>query len=383
MSLKDKKVLIFTGGGETQVLNATIYGIVKKAREEKMIILGGVRGWASLLDGGRIVDITNISLDGIENFGGTILKTSRTNPFKVENGINQINKTILENNIDYIIAIGGDDTLGAAKRLFDESKLKIIGVPKTADNDLNKTYFTPGFPSAAHNLIKICNEVRRDSAIPRHRLFIIESQGGHAGWLAMSGAIGKADIITIPEFEISLDKLLNKIKEIYEKNGKYGVICLSQETKFDVELGNEDKQVDDSFGIKRKQHITIDLKKIIEEKLKIPCQIIIPANSLRNGKGSEKDIFYAKKIGEKSIELIKESKFGFIPRIEEQEGKIIVSDIKLDFVVGKENYRNVTSNFYDANNFYPTKEYFEYMNDILDEIEDDESYYMLLKQIHG
>lgn len=381
MKLDGKRVLIFTGGGETQVLNATIYGIVKKARENNMQILGGFQGWASLIEGGKIFDLTNIDIEGIENYGGTILKTSRTNPFNIENGVSQIKKTIKNYDINFIIAIGGDDTLSAAKRLYFDEKINIVGVPKTADNDLGKTYFSPGYPSAAFNLIKLCNEVRRDSAIPRHRLFLIESQGGHAGWLPMSAVLGKSDLITIPEFEVKLNDFLLKVKEIYNKNGKYGVICLSQETKFDIELGSYDIQ-EDGYGVKRKQHMIIDIKKIIEEKLKIPCQTIIPANSIRNGKGTKKDIEYSKKLGAKAIELLEQEKFGFMSTLIKKRNEIIVSEINLSEVVGKHNYNNVTKEFYDVNNFYPTKLFFEYITDITDKLHDDSKYYKLIENLH-
>jgi ATP-dependent phosphofructokinase / diphosphate-dependent phosphofructokinase len=378
MLLKNKKVLILTGGGETQTLNATIYGAIIQARKYNMEIFGGICGWKSLLDNGKIVNLTNKNINGIENIGGTFLRTSRTNPFQIKNGIEKLKK----NQYDFILAIGGDDTLWVAKKIFEKFDIKIVAAPKTADNDLNGTYFTPGFPSAAKNLIEFTNEIKRDCAIPRHRLFLIETQGGHAGWLSSSAILGNADLITVPEKTIPLNHFLKKVKEIYDKNKRSGVIVVSKETKFDKISGKIEQQ-NDSFKIKRHENIVIKLKKVIQKELKIETQTISPGNFLRSGKPYELDKKLSIELGKRSIELINQKKFGFMSSIEFKDNKLIVSEINLKDVVGENKYKKLPDNFFDFENLVPTKEFYSYIEPILKEHElKDKWYYDLLHEIY-
>ena len=146
---KSKTIFLLTSGGLAPALNATLYGVIKAARKQGWKILGGLNGWSSLVQNGRIIDLTNLKIECLKNRGGTFLKSSRTNPFKVQNGINLLHQKIKQHKINALVAIGGDDTLGAAQKLAQEEGLPIVGLPKTIDNDLTGTYWTPGYPSAA------------------------------------------------------------------------------------------------------------------------------------------------------------------------------------------------------------------------------------------
>ena len=171
-----KTILVFNGGGLAPALNPTLYGVITKAKKQGFKILGGMYGWASLLDNGRIVDLTKLNIEPIKNIGGTFLRSSRTNPFNVKDGVTQLKDKIKEHKIDYLVAIGGNDTMGAAERLFREENLPIIGIPKTIDNDLPETYFTPGFPSAAFYFSSYVKEIREDAAYALSRIYIIEAK---------------------------------------------------------------------------------------------------------------------------------------------------------------------------------------------------------------
>jgi len=158
-----KTLFVFTGGGLAPVLNPTLYGVVTAARQKGWRVLGGLHGWASLLSEGRYVDFTNLNIESLKENGGTILRSSRTNPYAVADGVKQVKKTLETREIDAIVAIGGDDTLGAAAKLAADG-VHIVGIPKTVDNDLPGTYFTPGFPSAAYYLAAFVDEIKRDAA---------------------------------------------------------------------------------------------------------------------------------------------------------------------------------------------------------------------------
>ncbi|MGM5484726.1 MAG: 6-phosphofructokinase [Nanobdellota archaeon] len=379
--LKGKSILIFTGGGETQVLNATLYGAIKAARENDMKVYGGLRGWESLING-SIADLTDMDIEGIQDIGGTLLKTSRTNPGNIKDGMEKIKKTIKEKGIDYLYVIGGDDTLGFARRLYEEEGIPIIAAPKTADNDLSGTYFTPGFPSAAFNMANIVFHIRRDSAIPRHRLFLVESQGGDSGWLTASSVFGNADLVVVPENEVKLQSFLELVRKTYGKNGNYGVVVVSKEAKFDEIKGDEEVQPD-SFGVKRHQNVVDKLQKVISKDLGIDATTIKPGHIVRSGRSYELDRDFAIHLGKKGIELLKEGKHGYMANIEFEDEAFKTGSIPLSEVAGKENYRSLDSSYYDKALMRPTKKFMEYMRPIIDtSVFDDGWYYELIKNVH-
>jgi len=267
-SLKNKSIIVFTGGGLAPALNATLYGVISRAKAEKMKVLGGMNGWASMIGKSKIVDLTRININPIKYRGGTFLRSSRTNPLADKNGIKKVKATLKKYNIDYIVAIGGDDTLGAADNLFKKENISIVGIPKTIDNDLAGTYFTPGFPSAASKLIEIVKNLKRDASYALNRIFVVESLGHKAGWLASSSYYGGADVMIPPEKKNSLDKTLKIIKECYEKNKKSAVVVIGKEAKFDKKIaGLEDYQKDPQYKQERQLFISLALYQFIRETL--------------------------------------------------------------------------------------------------------------------
>src|SRR3989338_5779867 len=180
--MNKKTVLIFTGGGLAPALNPTLYGAITRARKEGFRILGGLYGWACLGANGKTIDLTKIDLEIIKKNGGTFLRSSPTHPFNSKNGLAELKKRIKKLKIDYIIAIGGDDTLGAAYKLHQQSIIPIDGAPKIIDNDLPETYWSPGFPSAAYYFSQFVKEIREDAAYALSRFFIVEALTAKAGW---------------------------------------------------------------------------------------------------------------------------------------------------------------------------------------------------------
>ncbi|MFA6534433.1 MAG: 6-phosphofructokinase [Patescibacteria group bacterium] len=386
--LNNKTILVFTGGGVSPALNPTVYGVVKAAKAAGMRILGGISGWACLLDNGKIIDLTDFDLAMIKNNGGALLRSSRTNPFNAPDGLEQIKLKIKEQKIDYIVAIGGDDTLGAARRLFETAGLKIVGVPKTVDNDLAGTYWSPGYPTAAANFSRITENIKKDAAHPLSRIFVIESIGGHAGWVAAAGAYGQADLILPAEREINLTKFLSALSQKYEANGNFAVVAVAQNAHFDAKLESiTDDQADD-YQVKRQYFVSIALRDVIKKTLNVNTRVVYPANILQSGPASNIDREISIKLGEKSVALLEAEKFGqmaCVLRPDPQSLTIEIGSVDLAVAVGKENYRAFPDEYFDWDNFQPTEKFFDYMEPILGKYqpEKDDPYYQLIKQINA
>ncbi|MDX8146274.1 6-phosphofructokinase [Lentzea sp. HUAS TT2] len=209
------RIGVLTGGGDCPGLNAVIRAVVRKGiKAHGWEIVGFRNGWQ-----GPIENLTKeIGLADVEEIltrGGTILGSSRTNPYKVEGGVDRIRETIAANNIDAIIAIGGEDTLGVAKRLTDDG-IGVVGVPKTIDNDLGATDYTFGFDTAVHIATEAIDRLRT-TAESHHRALVVEVMGRHAGWIALhSGLAGGANVILVPERPFNVDKVVGWVERRFE-----------------------------------------------------------------------------------------------------------------------------------------------------------------------
>ncbi|MET9634321.1 6-phosphofructokinase [Lentzea sp. NPDC006480] len=210
------RIGVLTGGGDCPGLNAVIRAVVRKGiKAHGWEIVGFRNGWQ-----GPIENLTKeIGLADVEEIltrGGTILGSSRTNPYKVEGGVDAIRETIAANNIDAIVAIGGEDTLGVAKRLTDDG-IGVVGVPKTIDNDLGATDYTFGFDTAVHIATEAIDRLRT-TAESHHRALVVEVMGRHAGWIALhSGLAGGANVILVPERPFSVDKVVGYVERRFER----------------------------------------------------------------------------------------------------------------------------------------------------------------------
>ncbi len=381
--LKGKKILIFTGGGLAPALNPTLAGLISAAQKAKMKIAGGLYGWACLLDNGQIIDISNINSKVIAKQGGTFLRSSRTSIFKTQNGLEQLKLKLKEHDIDYVVAIGGNDTLGAARELFEKENIKIIGLPKTIDNDLSATYWSPGHPSAARQMAQVVKEIRTDAAHALSRIFVVEAMGMHAGWLALAGAGGRADVIIPPEKEVSLEKVMRLTEQAYRRNGNFACVVVSQEAHFDQPLTGIADDQQDSYGTKRQSYICLALRDAFKEKLAIDSKAIYPGNFLETGPAIDIDRDMAFKLGQKAIELLAQDKFGFMPTVIRDGKKIKTDIVSLDKVVGQENYRYVPDDFFDWENLQATDKYLDYAKPFLGDLWDknDEAYAKIIKNI--
>ena len=193
---------ILTGGGDCPGLNAVIRAVARRLHTNGWEVVGVREGWRGLVEG-KLEQLGPREVSGILPRGGTIIGTSRTNPYKLDGGVDAVLRTFEENDLDALVAIGGEDTLGVAARLHEEHDFPVVGVPKTIDNDLSGTDYTFGFDTA----VWVCTEAidrLHTTAESHNRVMVVEVMGRHTGWIAvMSGIAGGADVILIPEHPIT------------------------------------------------------------------------------------------------------------------------------------------------------------------------------------
>lgn len=378
-----KTILVFTGGGITAALNSTLYGVITEAQKKDFRILGGLNGWKCLLNEGKIIDLTNKEVSSLPNHGGTFLSSARTNPLKEENGIEQVKKSIDKYKIDTIIPIGGDDTIGAAREVSEKYQIPIVAVPKTVDNDLSGTYFTPGFPSAAHKMQIIAKELKEDAAYGLKRVILLETLGKIAGWVAAAAVYGGADLILIPEKEVKLASFLEKLETVHKKNGGYAVVSMTEEVHFDTIAGIEDSQPD-TFGFQRQNLVSLSLREKIKSELNIDAKIVMPRNYVQTGPPTKIDREIGIELGKKAVDLLAEGKAGLmstVVRPNEKSTKLEVDQISLDKVVGEGNYRDMDESLFNFDNFMVKEKFHHYMEPLIEKIGKRDDYQELIKSL--
>ena len=380
LDMSDKKtILVLTSGGLSPALNATLYGVIKQVRKYRWRILGGINGWISLVQQGKIIDLTNLNVEAIKNRGGDFLRSSRTNPFKIPGGINLLKEKIKKYRISGILAIGGDDTLKGASQLFTKEHLPIVGLPKTVDNDLPLTYFSPGFPSAAYYAAKLAAETKEDSAYTLSRVFIIEMYGEKSGWLAAAAALGGVDLVIPPEWPFKLNDILKLIQQKYEKNGNYCVVALSKEAKISGLKSLADTQPDD-FNNQRREFISLALKEKIESRLGLSAKIIIPMNYVQSGEPIKLDWEMGVRLGKKGVDLIKENRLGQTLAIDFKNNRFALRPVSLK-IFSQGIKKKMPASFFNKKTMLPTEKYFKYLKTLIGNFQFIDKNYQKLQQI--
>jgi 6-phosphofructokinase 1 len=333
------KIGILTGGGDCPGLNAVIRAVVRKGIVNYgHEILGIYEGWKGLLKDGLIKPLSLNDVSGILHRGGTILRSSRTNPFKVENGVEIIKATVKKNNIDALIAVGGEDTLGVAAKLFADG-IKVVGVPKTIDNDVMGTDRTFGFDTALNIATEAIDRVHT-TAEAHNRVMIVEVMGRHAGWIAIeSGIAGGADIILIPEKVNYITDVCNLIKRRHARGKDFSIVVVAEGAKLQMspdangeELVLQDKKLD-SFGHVRLGGIGYRLAEMIENETKIEARVVVLGYVQRGGSPTAFDRVLATRFGVHAIDYVHRGHFGYLvalhgTKIEPVPLQTVVSQIK-------------------------------------------------------
>ena len=329
---------ILTGGGDCPGLNPVIRAAVKTSLHEGHEILGFRDGWKGLVDNLTLsLDLAAVS--GILHRGGTILGTSRTNPYKDPAALEKLKSHFKKNNLSALIAVGGEDTLGVANKLHKEG-FKVVGVPKTIDNDLSGTDFTFGFDTAVNIAMEAIDRLH-STAESHKRIMVVEVMGRHAGWIALySGIAGGADIILIPEFPIKMEEVCGVVKNRSKRGKNFSIIVVAEGAKFEgseVTLG----QKLDSFGHVRLGGIGELLGQKIEETTGFETRVTVLGHIQRGGAATAYDRVLGTRFGEKAVELAIQGDFGKMVAL---RGNEIVS-VPIETAVGK--LKTVGKEFYE------------------------------------
>ncbi len=310
MIVSVKRVGVLTGGGDAPGLNAVIRAIVVMAENKGMHIIGIRRGWAGLLDGGEVTPLSLEDVDDIHRTGGTVLGSSRTNPAKHPDGMEQVKRNLKSHGCDALIAIGGDDTLGVAQKLYEDG-LKVVGVPKTIDNDLSATDYTFGFDTAINIATEALDRLHT-TAKSHDRVIVVEIMGRYSGWLTFnSGMSGGAHIILLPEEKFDIEEICRVVKKRCDTGYNYTIIAVSEgATPSDTrEFITQDDKLDE-FGHVKLGGIANRLAKVIEDKTGQECRSVVLGHIQRGGAPTAFDRVTGTRLGVKAVQLIVEGEFG-------------------------------------------------------------------------
>ena len=302
---------VLTGGGDCPGLNPAIRAVVVKSTSLGHTLTGIGHGWKGLLEK-EVKPLTLESVDGILAKGGTILKSSRTNPIKMENGIETIKQNMKDLELDALVAIGGDDTLGVAAELY-KNGVKVVGIPKTIDNDLSVTDFCIGFDTAV-NIVVDAVQRCRTTAESHSRVLIVEVMGRNAGWIAAYGGIaGGADCTLVPEVDFSIEDVCATLKRRFDSGKDNAVVVVAEGAKpmEKDELVTRNKEID-AFGHEQLGGIAQYLEKEIKERMGVPTRAVILGHIQRGGSPTVFDRMLGTRLGVKAVELIMEGKYGYM-----------------------------------------------------------------------
>jgi ATP-dependent phosphofructokinase / diphosphate-dependent phosphofructokinase len=307
------RIGVLTGGGDCPGLNAVIRAVVRKGLDTYGDELFGFRdGWRGVIEN-TCEALTYESIRGILPRGGTILRSSRTNPFKREDGLERVRATYADQQLDAVIAIGGEDTLGVASRLHAEG-LPVVGVPKTIDNDLGATDVTFGFDTALHIATEAIDRLHT-TAESHNRILVVEVMGRHAGWIALhSGIAGGADVILIPEVPFDIEEVCERIRRRHAR-GRYFSIVVASEGAIpkEGEMTEETGELDE-FGHPRlvKRGIGHFLEHEIERRTGFETRATVLGHVQRGGTPTAFDRVLATRFGLKAIDAVHDGALGMM-----------------------------------------------------------------------
>jgi ATP-dependent phosphofructokinase / diphosphate-dependent phosphofructokinase len=302
------KVGVLTGGGDCPGLNAVIRAVARRAFARGHEVIGVREGWRGLVDG-RFEPLGPREVSGLLPRGGTIVGTSRTNPYKLEGGVEAVRDHFERAGLEALVAIGGEDTLGVAARLYAEHEFPVVGVPKTIDNDLSATDYTFGFDTA----VFICTEAidrLHTTAESHNRVMVVEVMGRHTGWIAvMSGIAGGADVIMIPEHPVSIDDACKEIRHRHDRGKDFSIVVVSE--GYELE-GVADAEEVDEFGHVRlsERGIGARLAHEIEQRTGFETRVTVLGHVQRGGSPTPRDRVLATRYGLKAADLVHERRFG-------------------------------------------------------------------------
>src|SRR3954452_18895170 len=302
------RVGMLTGGGDCPGLNAVIRAVCRRLSEHGHETFGVLNGWRGMIDG-NLEPLGYDQISGILHRGGTIIGTSRTNPFKSDDGagVDGVKRTF--EGLDALVAIGGEDTLGVAAKLFAEDNLPVVGVPKTIDNDLNGTDYTFGFDTAVYVATEAIDRVH-STAESHNRIIVVETMGRHAGWIAlMSGIAGGADYILIPEQEVVYDDVAAAVERRRARGKNFSVIVASEGAELP---GIADTGEVDDFGHVRVENRAVGetVAKEVESRTGMQTRATVLGYIQRGGSPTPRDRILGLRFGLKAADLVQSGGWG-------------------------------------------------------------------------
>jgi len=305
---------VLTGGGDCPGLNAVIRAVTRRSLDRGWGVLGVRDGWRGLIDA-RMQELGPREISGILPRGGTILGTTRTNPYKTEDGVERVLANFRKHELDALVVIGGEDTLGVAARLFEEEQLPVVGVPKTIDNDLSATDYTFGFDTAVWIATEAIDRLHT-TAESHNRVMVVEVMGRHTGWIAvMSGIAGGADVILIPEQPITVEQACEELERRHQRGKDFSIVVVSEGYELTYASG-ERRAVEnaaaasDEFGHVRLGGVGDALAREIEERTGFETRVTVLGHVQRGGSPTPRDRVLATRYGLKAADLVHEGSFG-------------------------------------------------------------------------
>jgi 6-phosphofructokinase 1 len=336
------RVGLLTGGGDCPGLNAVIRAVVQRTiKAHGGSVVGFHHGWRGVLQS-EVEDLDLKKVSGILPRGGTILGTSRTNPYKEPGGESRIKQELAGRGIEALIVVGGEDTLGVAAKLH-EAGVPLVGVPKTIDNDVNGTDLTFGFDTALSIATDAIDRLHT-TAESHDRVIVVEVMGRHAGWIALeSGVAGGADMILIPEYPISIDEVCDAVRRRHDRGKNFSIIVVAEGARLLDEGAPVEVQSEraDEFGHVRLGGIGATLASRIEERTGFESRYSVLGHIQRGGTPTAFDRFLASRFGVAAVDLAHRKGFG---RMVSARGTKIV-DVPLREAIGS--LKTVDGEFYE------------------------------------
>src|SRR6201987_902376 len=303
-----KRVAPLTGGGDCPGLNAVIRAVVRRADAAGWDVVAVREGWRGLVEP-IFDDLGPSQVSGILPRGGTIIGTSRTNPFKIENGVERVLQNFRDRGLDTLVAIGGEDTLGGAARLYAEHQLPVVGVPKTIDNDLSGTDYTFGFDTAVFIATEAIDRLHT-TAESHNRVMVVGGMGRQTGWIAvMSGIAGGADVILVPEVPVDFEDVAENIRRRHARGKNFSIVVVSEGCELP---GLADGGEQDQFGhvILAKRGVGDALGREIEDRTGFETRVTGLGHTQRGGTPTPRDRVLATRFGLKAADLALAGNYG-------------------------------------------------------------------------
>src|SRR5205809_1664873 len=307
------RVGVLTGGGDCPGLNAVIRAVGRRVMDRGHELVGVLEGWKGLVEG-LFEPLGAREISGLLPRGGTIIGTTRTNPYKVDGGVERVLEHFGAAGLDALVAIGGEDTLGVAARLNAEHRFPVVGVPKTIDNDLSATDYTFGFDTAVWIATEAIDRLHT-TAESHNRVMVVEVMGRHTGWIAvMSGIAGGADVIFIPEQPITVEEACEDLRRRHERGKDFSIVVVSEGYKLTYESGEQHEVTReeelDQFGHVRLGGVGELLAREIETRTGFETRVTVLGHVQRGGSPTARDRVLATRFGLAAADLVHAGRFG-------------------------------------------------------------------------